>query len=83
MHAPTESHWAVVKHILRYLKGTSSFGFVLLEAPLYHCMVLLMWTGWGVLMIENLLVATLSFLAPLPSHENLVSNALLFAPPLK
>jgi histone deacetylase 1/2 len=25
MHAPTESLWAVVKHILRYLKGTSSF----------------------------------------------------------
>ena len=26
MHAPTKSHWATVKHILRYLKGTSSFG---------------------------------------------------------
>ena len=34
-------------------------------------------------MIKNLLVATSSFLAPLPSHENLVSNALLLAPPLK
>jgi hypothetical protein len=26
MYAPTKSHWAVVKLILRYLKGTSSYG---------------------------------------------------------
>ena len=27
MHAPTNSHWAAVKHILCYLKGTTSYGF--------------------------------------------------------
>jgi len=27
MHAPTDSHWAAVRHILRYLKGTTSYGF--------------------------------------------------------
>jgi hypothetical protein len=26
MHAPTNTYWVVVKHILRYLKGTVSFG---------------------------------------------------------
>jgi hypothetical protein len=46
-------------------------------------MVLLMLIAWGVLMIESLLVAILSFLAPLSFHENLISNALLLAHPLK
>jgi histone deacetylase 1/2 len=27
MHAPTDSYWVVVKRILRYLKGTTSYGF--------------------------------------------------------
>ena len=26
MHAPTDSHWGAVKHILRYLQGTTTYG---------------------------------------------------------
>jgi hypothetical protein len=26
MHAPTEDHWATVKHILRYLQASTSYG---------------------------------------------------------
>jgi hypothetical protein len=32
MHAPTKSHWAAVKCILCYLKGTSSFDLHLTRA---------------------------------------------------
>jgi hypothetical protein len=31
MEAPTMEHWAVVKHILRYIKGTTNFGLVYLK----------------------------------------------------
>jgi hypothetical protein len=34
MHAPTKSHWAAVKRILQYLKGTSSFGLHLTRGSL-------------------------------------------------
>ena len=46
-------------------------------------MVFLMLIGHRVLLIINILVDTFSFLAPLPFHGNLASNALLLAPPLK
>jgi len=34
MHAPIYSHWATVKHILRYLKGTTSYGFHITRSSL-------------------------------------------------
>jgi len=49
----------------------------------YLYMVLLMSIRPKVLMIGNPRVDTLSFLATLPFHENLASNALLLAPLLK
>ena len=84
MHALIESHWAAVKHLLWFLKGTSLFGLHLTcgSSLSLHGFIDVDWGG-GVLMIRSLLVATLSFLAPLSFHGNLVSNALLLAPPLK
>ena len=34
MASPLDSHWAVVKRILRYLKGTLSRGLLLQSAPI-------------------------------------------------
>jgi hypothetical protein len=31
MKAPTTEHWTAVKHILRYIKGTTNFGVVYLK----------------------------------------------------
>ena len=33
MHAPTDSHWAAVKHILRYLRGIATHGLHITRSP--------------------------------------------------
>jgi hypothetical protein len=59
MHAPTNSHWDVVKRILRYLRGTVIYG-ISLTVPHLLYMVLQMQIGQIVLMIASLRVVILS-----------------------
>ena len=35
MHAPIDSHWAVVKRILCYLKGITSYGFHIIQSSFF------------------------------------------------
>jgi hypothetical protein len=35
MHAPTDSHWAIVKRILRYLKGTTTHGLYITHSSFF------------------------------------------------
>jgi len=83
MHAPTDSHWTAVKRILRYLKGTTSYGFHITRGSLLLYMALQMQIGLVVLMIASLRAAILSFLVRHRFLENPASNALLFAPLLR
>jgi len=59
MHAPTDSYWAVVKRILRYLKGTTSYGFHITRGTSFalHGFTNVDWAV--VLMIASLRVAIL------------------------
>jgi len=65
MHAPTNSHWDVVKRILRYLRGTVIYGISLIVPHLLY-MVLQMQIGQIVLMIASLRVVILSSVGQTP-----------------
>ena len=83
MHAPTEGHWAAVKRILRYLKGTSSFCLHLTRDTTLslHGFTDADWAG----SIEDRKSTGgyMVFLGSTAIHGNLASNARLLAPPLK
>ena len=61
MHDPTNSHWVAIKHILRYLKGTTSYGFHITRGSSFSLHGLQMQIGLVVLMIASLRVVILSF----------------------
>jgi len=83
MHAPTDSHWTVVKRILRYVKGTTSYGFHFTRGSSFvlHGFTSADWLV--VLIIASLRVATLSSLVKHRFHGNPASNAQLLASLMK
>jgi len=83
MHAPTESHWATVQRILRYLKGTTSYGIHLTRgfSLSLHGFTNADWAGS--VDDQKSTGGYIVFLVPHLFHGNLRSNALLLAPPLK
>ena len=83
MHAPTDSHWAVVKRILRYLRGMTLHGLHITRSSSLPYMVLHMQIRQTMLRIENLRVVTLSSLVRRRFRGNPVSNAQLLALLLK
>jgi len=82
MHAPI-SHWVAVKRILRYLKGTTSYGFHITRGSSFalHGFTDADWLV--VLMIVSLRAAILYFLVRRRFLGNPASNALLLAPLLR
>jgi hypothetical protein len=54
MHSPTDSRWAAIKRILRYLKGTSSYGFHVTQGSFFALHGFTVQIGLVVLMIASL-----------------------------
>jgi hypothetical protein len=71
MHAPTYFFWDVVKHILRYLKDTTTHG---LHITLSSSFALHGFTYADWVMIENLRVVILCSLVRCRFHGNKVNN---------
>ena len=80
MHAPTDSHWGAVKRILRYLRGTTTYGLHITHSSSFALHGFTDADGQVVLMITSPQVVISSSLIRLLSLGNLASNEQLLAP---
>jgi histone deacetylase 1/2 len=84
IHAPIKGHWVAVKRILRYLKGTASFGLHITHASSlsFHIFTDVDWAD-SIDDHKSTEAYIVFFFASLIFHRNLASNELLHAPTLK
>ncbi|GKG07070.1 hypothetical protein Tco_0330039, partial [Tanacetum coccineum] len=74
MHDPREPHLLALKRILRYVRGTLDYGLQLFSSSILPWLLIQMQIGLVVLLLGDLLLAIVCFLATICSRSPLSVN---------